>query len=98
MNAIQFYAKYQYIFIKQYDKKKNNFFLRSFYFDSLLFEKLDFQKYIDSKKIETEFWRSNNNIKISDLKVKEIFHKRLSKENELGNKLKNFQIFGNFLS
>ena len=75
--------------------KKKIIFLRSFYFDSLLFEKLDFKKYIDSKKIETEFWRSNNNIKISDFKVEEIFQKRLSKENELGDKLKKFSFVKN---
>ena len=81
------------IYLSSNMTKKKIIFLRSFYFDSLLFEKLDFQKYIDSKKIETEFWRSNNNIKISDFKVEEIFQKRLSKENELGDKLKKFSNF-----
>ncbi len=79
-----------------YMTKKKIIFLKSLHFDSLLFKKLDFQKYIDNKKIETEFWRYDNHDAIKDLKVNEMLQKRLSKENELGEKLKKFSNFWDF--
>ncbi len=70
--------------------KKKLIFITTLNYDTILFEKLDFQKYINSKDIETEFWKHDVYKKISEKKIKKIYEKSKIQQNKLGSKLKKF--------